>query len=212
MSGTDLRRSFPLLLPLLLLLVAPVSVEATLQRSLTLEQVLSRLTAPEGSWPVPWTAAERLEGVEWDAPRQAANPDGVCAGLPFQRSGRLHLVSHGPVNLELCGGEQQITLGSVSFWARTSPPVAPSRFQAAMRRQFPFQASISPIRRCVWLDGFAGFSVYAIRAPKLRSLLVAVMTDSGGTLPGSQATTYMFTHNLNPAWSCSPDERANGPM
>lgn len=205
MPGRDLRRSIPLSL-LLLLVVAPGSVGATLQRSLTLEQVLLRLTAPEGSWPVPWMAADRLEGVEWDAPRQAANPDGVCAGLPFHRSGRLHLVAHGPVSLDLCGGEQQITSGSVSFWARTSPPVAPSQFQAAMRRQFPFQASISPVRRCVWLDGFAGFSVYEIRAPKLRSLFVAVMTDSGGTLPGSQSTTYMFTANLNPAWSCSPDE------
>lgn len=133
-----------------------------------------------------------------------AQPDGVCSGSPLQRSAQVRLVAHGESVLDLCGDDRQITRALVSFSAGTSPPVPPQRFEAEIHRQFPASESILRLSHCLWLDGFAGISVYAVRTSSPRPLVVAIMTYSGGSMPGSQSTTFMLASHPDPAWTCSP--------
>lgn len=72
--------------------------------------------------------------MQWDGPRFKALPDGVCVGLPFYRSGRLNLSSHGSVSLDLCGDEGQIVRAELGFFADSATPVASIAFHSAIQR------------------------------------------------------------------------------
>lgn len=183
--------------------LALVPLGAGYVRPLTLEQLLAGLSGVEAPWPPSWSSADRLQVVQWDGPRFKALPDGVCVGLPFYRSGRLNLSSHGSVSLHLCGDEGQIVRAELGFLADSATPVAPIAFHSAIQRQFTSRSSIRLIRQCTWLHGFAGFAVYEVRPASQQPLFVSVMTDSGGSMPGTQATTYSITHHASLASICS---------